>query len=144
MTLSVQPLAASSIVDLPSMLASAGAPITDLSNGPKQYIGRIMRTPQANPEGYEKANALMYASQLQGKLLFYHGTNDQNAVMANTLQLVHELIEANKPVDMMIYPEGVHVLQGQNAIHQLRTVIAYFVEHLKPENWQQALEAIWP
>ncbi len=125
-------------------VGAAGAPITDLSNGPKQYIGRIMRTPQANPEGYEKANALMYASQLNGKLLFYHGTNDQNAVMANTLQLVHELIEANKPVDMMIYPEGVHVLQGQNALHQLRTVIAYFVEHLKPENWQQTLEAIWP
>ena len=124
-------------------VGAAGAPITDLRNGPKQYIGRIMRTPQANPEGYEKANALTYASQLKGKLLFYHGTNDRNAVLANTLQLVHELIEANKPVDMMIYPEGVHVLQGRNAVHQLRTVMAYFVEHLKPEKWRHTLEAIW-
>jgi dipeptidyl aminopeptidase/acylaminoacyl peptidase len=64
-------------------------------------------------------------------------------VLANTLQLVHELIQADKPVDMMIYPEGVHVLEGQNATHQLKTMIAYFVEHLKPEHWQQTLEEIW-
>src|SRR5690606_28426923 len=57
----------------------AGAPITDLGNGPRQYIGRIMRTPEANPDGYAKGDLVARAGDLRGRLLIHHGTNDRNA-----------------------------------------------------------------
>jgi len=124
-------------------VGAAGAPLTDVSNGPRQYIGRFMRTPQANPDGYAKANVLAYAGNLKGRLLIYHGTNDRNAVLTNTMQLVRKFVELGKPVDMMIYPDGVHVLQGRDGVHGMKTMISYFLEHLKPEGWQRSLAALW-
>lgn len=121
----------------------AGAPITDLRLGPRQYIGRIMRTPDANPEGYERGNVLGHAGGLRGRLLIYHGTSDRNAVIGNTLQLVRTLVDAGRPVDLMIYPEGVHVLEGVDAGHNLRNLVSYFLEHLRPEGWERSRAALW-
>ncbi|HEX9893602.1 MAG TPA: prolyl oligopeptidase family serine peptidase [Gemmatimonadales bacterium] len=39
-------------------------------------------------------------------MLIQHGTKDRNAVLGNTLQLVRKLVDAGKPVEMMVYPEG--------------------------------------
>jgi dipeptidyl-peptidase 4 len=124
-------------------VGAAGAPLTDLRNGPRQYIGRFMRTPAANPDGYEKANVLTYADRLQGRLLIYHGTRDQNAVIGNTMQLVRKLVDLGKPIDLMIYPEGVHVPEGLDAPHSLRTIVSYFLEHLRPDGWEASRAAIW-
>jgi dipeptidyl-peptidase-4 len=121
----------------------AGAPLTDVALGPRQYIGRFMRTPEANPEGYLAANVLRYADRLAGRLLIYHGTNDRNAVLGNTMQLVRRFVDLGKPVDLMIYPDGVHVLTGADAVHQLKTTVSYFLEHLKPEGWEAARAAVW-
>ncbi len=124
-------------------VAVSGAPLTDVALGPRQYIGRFMRTPDANAEGYAAANVLRYADRLRGRLLIYHGTNDRNALLGNTYQLVKKLVDLGKPVDMMIYPDGVHVLAGKDAIHQVKTTVAYFLEHLKPEGWEASRAAIW-
>ena len=121
----------------------AGAPLTDVRLGPRQYIGRVMRTPQANPEGYAKADANAYVGIYKGRLLIYHGTNDRNALLGNTLQLVRKLVDSGKPVDMMVYPDGVHVLTGRDAVHQVKTMIGYFLEHLKPEGWERSLAGVW-
>jgi dipeptidyl-peptidase-4 len=121
----------------------AGAPIVDVRNGPRQYIGRFMRTPATNPEGYASADLLPLAGNLRGRLLIHHGTNDQNAVFGNTMQLVKKLVDLGKPVDMMIYPDGVHVLAGRDAIHGLKTTVSYFLEHLKPEQWERSRAALW-
>jgi dipeptidyl-peptidase-4 len=124
-------------------VGAAGAPLTDLRLGPRQYIGRFMRTPEANPDGYEKANVVTYADRLEGRLLIFHGTGDRNAVIGNTMQLVRKLIDAGRPVDMMIYPEGVHVLEGADARHNMRALVSYFLEHLKPDNWERSRTALW-
>jgi dipeptidyl-peptidase-4 len=124
-------------------VGAAGAPLTDVRLGPRQYIGRVMRTPQANPEGYAKADAISHIGGYQGRLMIYHGTNDRNALLGNTFQLVKKLVDAGKPVDMMIYPDGVHVLTGRDALHQVKTTVGYFLEHLKPENWEQSLKGVW-
>ncbi|MEZ4589219.1 MAG: DPP IV N-terminal domain-containing protein [Gemmatimonadales bacterium] len=121
----------------------AGAPMTDVALGPRQYIGRMMRTPDANPEGYEKANVLNYADRMQGRLMIYHGTNDRNAVIGHTMLLVGKLVDLGKPVDLMIYPDGVHVLEGEDMIHQVKTAVSYFLEHLRPEGWEASRAAIW-
>jgi len=121
----------------------AGAPLTDLRFGPAQYIERVMRLPQENPEGYLQGSPTTHAKNLKGKLLVYHGTNDHNALLLNTTQFVQKLINAQRPVDMMIYPSGVHVLRGNNALHQYKTQISYFLTHLQPEGWAEALESVW-
>lgn len=121
----------------------AGAPLTDVALGPRQYIGRFMRTPEANVEGYAAGNVLKYADRLKGRLLIFHGTNDRNALLGNTMQLVKKFVDLGKPVDMMIYPDGIHVLIGKDAFHQLKTTVSYFLEHLKPEGWEASRAAVW-
>ena len=121
----------------------AGAPITDLANGPRQYIGRIMRTPEANPDGFAKANVLALAPTLKGRLMIQYGTDDHNAVNVNTMQLLRVLIDAGRPVDASVYPKGSHVLAGSDAIHGLKTTVSYFLEHLRPEGWEGNLRALW-
>ncbi len=121
----------------------AGAPITDLRNGPRQYIGRIMRTPDANPTGYAQGDVLGLAAELKSRLLLMYGTNDHNAVVANTMQLARKLIDAGRPFDMTVYPGGAHVLEGLDAIHGLKTSVSYFLEHLRPEAWETSRAALW-
>jgi dipeptidyl-peptidase-4 len=121
----------------------AGAPITDVRNGPRQYIGRFMRTPEANPEGFARADANALAGNLRGRLLIHHGTNDRNAVLGNTYQFVRRLVDLGKPVDLMIYPDGVHVLEGRDAAHVARLAASYFLEHLKPRDWERSRAALW-
>ncbi|MFN0180987.1 MAG: DPP IV N-terminal domain-containing protein [Gemmatimonadales bacterium] len=121
----------------------AGVPLTDLALGPRQYIGRFMRTPEANPDGYAKANIIDRAGELRGRLQIYHGTLDRNAVIGNTMQLVKRFVELGKPVEMMIYPDGVHVLEGLDAVHQVKTMMGYFLEHLQPDGWAASRAALW-
>ncbi len=121
----------------------SGAPVTDLRNGPRQYIGRIMRTPDANAIGYEKGDVLGLAGTLRSRLLIYYGTNDHSAVVTNTMQLARKLIDAGRPFDMAVYPNGDHVLGGADGIHGLKTVVSYFLEHLRPEGWEATRAALW-
>lgn len=121
----------------------AGAPLTDPRLGPRQYIGRIMRTPAANPEGYAAGNALTLADRLRGRLLIYHGTADRNVMIGATLQLVRKFVDAGRPVDLMIYPGGVHVLEGVDAGHNFRNVASYLLEHLRPDGWERSRAALW-
>ena len=102
-----------------------------------------MRTPEANPEGYAKGDALALAATLKGRLLIHHGTNVRNAVLGNTAQFARKVIDAGRPLDMMIYPDGIHVLAGKDAVHGMKTTVGYFLEHLRPENWERSLTAIW-
>jgi dipeptidyl-peptidase 4 len=121
----------------------AAAPMTEVSDGPRQYVGRFMRTPGANPEGYDRARVMEHAANLQGRLLIAHGTHDQNVFAYHTMRLVQELIEAGKPVDMMIYPEGAHVFQGVHAQHFYLRQVSYFLEHLRPLGWEVTVRALW-
>ena len=121
----------------------AAAPMTDLRNGPRQYIGRIMRTPDANPDGYAEGDALTLAAGLRSRLLISYGTDDHNAVVANTMQFAKRLIDAGRPFDVAVYPKGSHVLAGADAIHGMKTTVSYFLEHLRPEGWEASRAALW-
>lgn len=121
----------------------AQAPLTDLRNGPRQYTGWNMRTPEANPDGYAKGDAVALAGTLRAHLLIQHGTDDHNAVLGNTMQFARKAIDAGRPLDMMIYPEGSHVLTGKDATHGFKGMLAYFLEHLRPEGWERSLAVVW-
>jgi hypothetical protein len=43
----------------------------------------------------------------------------------------------------MIYPEGDHVFVGKDAAHGLKGMLSYFLEHLKPEDWERSLATLW-
>ncbi len=86
----------------------AGAPVTDRAYYDTKYVEASMKTPQANPEGYDYVSLVRTAKDLHGRLLIVHGTYDDNVHPQNTWHFVDELIKAGQPVDMMIYPMRKH------------------------------------
>ena len=65
-------------------------------------------------------------SSLQGKLLLIHGLKDLDAPPETTLQLVGALQKANKDFDMILEPEGIHIVSS----YALRRTWDYLVTHL--------------
>ena len=63
-----------------------------------------MGLPQEALEDYKKGSPLTYAKNLQGNLLYIHGTGDDNVHYQNAEMLVNELVKYNKPFQFMIYP----------------------------------------
>jgi hypothetical protein len=74
---------------------------------------------------------------LKGKLMLMHGDMDDNVHPAMTIQVVDELIKANKSFDMVWAPNRNH---GLNEPYFIRRRWDYFVEHLlgakPPENYE--------
>jgi dipeptidyl-peptidase-4 len=111
----------------------AGSSVTDWRNYDTAYTERYMRTPQENPDGYEKGSALPYAGNLTGKLLMTHGSTDNNVHPGNTMQLVEALIGAGKTFDLMIYPQQRHGIGGAGRQHVTQLRLDYFRRHLHPQ-----------
>ena len=68
-----------------------------------------------------------HAGNLKGKLLLMHGDLDDNVHPAMTIQVVNELIKANKDFDLIIAPNRAHSL---NEPYFVRRRWDYFVRHL--------------
>lgn len=109
----------------------AGAPVTDWSNYDSVYTERYMDTPQSNPEGYKTSSVVESAKNLNGRLMLIHGEIDDNVHMANTLQLVNALQNANKQFDLMIYPNNRHgVNDPEQVYHQYQMMTDFFRRYL--------------
>lgn len=121
----------------------ARSSVTDWRSYDTIYTERYMRTPQANPDGYEKGSAMTYADNLKGKLLIVHGLIDNNVHVGNTIHLVDALQRAGKEFDLMIYPENRHGIGGYHGSHLSKLQMSYFLKHLKPEGWEETLKTIW-
>jgi dipeptidyl-peptidase-4 len=104
------------------------APVTDWRLYDTIYTERFMRTPQENPEGYDKGAPLTYADQLEGNLLLVHGTGDDNVHAQNTTRLIQKLEQAGKQFDMRLYPNKTHGISGESTRVNL---FEYFTEWLK-------------
>jgi len=48
------------------------------------------------------------------------------------MKMVEALIEAGKPVDLMVFPDQHHWLQGASLDYFYVLLKNYFVEHLRP------------
>lgn len=105
----------------------AGAPVTDWHLYDSIYTERYMGRPQRNPEGYRKSSVLEAAPRLQGKLLLIHGTIDENVHLQNTLRLVHELQKADKPFELMLYPETRHAVSDPKLLYHVRRLMTRFL-----------------
>lgn len=109
----------------------AGAPVTDWNNYDSIYTERYMDTPKGNPDGYKSSSVVEAAKNLHGRLLLIHGEIDDNVHMTNTMQLVYALQKANKPFDLMVYPNNRHgIVDADQTYHQFQMMTNFFEKHL--------------
>ncbi len=109
----------------------AVAPVTNWRYYDNIYTERYMRTPQENPDGYDKNSPITYARDLKDHLLIIHGLADDNVHPENTFQFVRQLTKAGIQFRMHIYPNKNHGLPGEYK-HLYRMKTDFFNRYLKP------------
>lgn len=107
-------------------VAAASSPVTDWRNYDSIYTERYMSLPTENDNkvGYDAGSAMTYAKDLNGRLMLFYGTADNNVHPSNTLQLVDRLQSFGKSFDVMVGPDRGHSMM--NFDRQLE----YFVDNL--------------
>src|SRR5579872_182738 len=109
----------------------AGAPVTDWHNYDTIYTERYMGLPQENVEGYRDTALPPKAMNLRAKLLLVQNIEDDNVLFQNTMQMVSALEQADKPFEMMLYPQKSHGVTGPLRRHLLETMTAFLERTLK-------------
>ncbi|CAN5378469.1 S9 family peptidase [soil metagenome] len=106
----------------------ASSSVTDWRNYDTIYTERYMGLPTAddNLAGYDAGSGVKLAKNLQGRLLIYFGSADNNVHPANTYQLVTALEKAGIRYDMQVGPDREHTQMNS------RTMWEYFIRYLKP------------
>lgn len=119
-------VAAMALLRYPAVFAAASAasPVTDWRLYDTIYTERYMGLPAENAEGYDRGSLLQYAQQLQGRLLLYFGTADNNVHPSNSLQLIEAFNRAGKSIDVQVGPDAEH-----SAVPMGR-MLEFFVENL--------------
>ena len=109
----------------------AVSPVSDWLYYDTRYTEFAMKTPQENPEGYEKTSLVKRAENLHGRLLLVHGTYDNNVHIQNSWAFANELIRYNIQFDMMIYPMRKHSIKDSMAkIHLHTKMLEFWLENL--------------
>jgi len=104
--------------------ASASSSVTHWKHYDTIYTERYMRTPQANPEGYEAGSVMTYVENLKGALMLYYGTADNNVHPSQTMELIKALQDAGKSFDVQVGPD-----RGHSGINQFR-MMEFFIQNL--------------
>ncbi len=93
------------------------------------YQERYMGLPQENKEDFINGSPISHAKGLQGKLLYIHGTGDDNVHYDNAEMLLNELIKYNKQFEFMAYPNRTHnISEGQGTSIHLSTLYTNFIK----------------
>ena len=98
------------------------------------YQERYMGLPQENLEDFINGSPVTYAKNLQGNLLYIHGTGDDNVHFSNAELLVNELVKYNKQFQYMAYPNRSHsISEGTGTFEHLSTLYTnYLKQHCAP------------
>ncbi|MBJ6118168.1 S9 family peptidase [Pontibacter sp. BT310] len=97
------------------------------------YQERYMGLPQENREDFVKGSPITYAKNLEGNLLYIHGTGDDNVHYNNAEQLVNELIKYNKHFQFMPYPNRSHsISEGEGTSEHLSTLFTNYLKQFCP------------
>ncbi|MGX5819109.1 S9 family peptidase [Chitinophaga lutea] len=110
------------------------AAVADLRTYDNIYQERYMGLPQENPQDYNMGSPIKFANRLEGKLLYIHGTGDDNVHYQNAELLVNALIRHHKLFQFMPYPNRTHSInEGENTSSHLAAVYQQFMrENCKP------------
>jgi dipeptidyl-peptidase 4 len=93
------------------------------------YQERYMGLPQENREDFVKGSPINNVKGLQGKLLYIHGTGDDNVHYDNAEMLLNELIKYNKQFEFMAYPNRTHnISEGTGTSLHLATLYTNFLK----------------
>jgi len=97
------------------------------------YTERYMGLPQEDMDVYVKGSPNYYAKNLQGKLLYIHGTGDDNVHYDNAEALLNELIKYNKMFQFMPYPNRTHsISEGEGTTRHLKNLYTTFLKEYCP------------
>ncbi|KAA3639377.1 MAG: S9 family peptidase [Bacteroidetes bacterium] len=105
-------------------VAVANSAVTDWRNYDNIYTERFMNLIENNKAGYEAANLMNYAKDLQGRLMIFFGTSDNNVHPSNSLQLIQALQEAGKSFEVQIGPDKGHTRLNVDRMME------FFIENL--------------
>jgi len=102
----------------------------------EKYQGLMVKDTIRKTDNFDGSANKGMAKALRGKLMLMHGDMDDNVHPGMTVQVVDELIKANRSFDMVWAPNRNH---GLNEPYFIRRRWDYFVEHLlgekPPENY---------
>ena len=98
------------------------------------YQERYMGLPQENEEDFIAGSPVTHAKNLEGNLLYIHGTGDDNVHYQNAELLVNELVKHNKQFQFMPYPNRSHGMrEGEGTFRHLSTLFTnYLKQHCPP------------
>ena len=98
------------------------------------YQERYMGLPQENKADFVNGSPITYAKNLEGNLLYIHGTGDDNVHYSNAEVLLNELIKYNKQFQFMPYPNRTHsISEGEGTGLHLVTLYTNFLRtHCPP------------
>lgn len=104
--------------------ASAASSVTAWDHYDTIYTERYMWIPQENAAGYRAGSAMTYVDNLQGRLMLFYGTADNNVHPNNTMQLIQALQRANKSFEVQVGPDVGHAGLNQGRMME------FFIENL--------------
>lgn len=104
--------------------------VTDWKLYDNFYTERFMDTPDKNPEGYKYASVITHAENYNGGMLITHGSMDDNVHMQNTIQLIDELQNLDKPFELMIYPNQRHGIRNPKFAHSVKLDVDFWFRKL--------------
>jgi len=98
------------------------------------YQERYMGLPQENREDFIVGSPITYAKNLEGNLLYIHGTGDDNVHYQNAELLLNELIKYNKQFQFMPYPNRSHGFrEGEGTKEHMSTLYTNYLKlHCPP------------
>jgi dipeptidyl-peptidase-4 len=93
-----------------------------------------MGLPQENKEDFITGSPITYAKNLEGNLLYIHGTGDDNVHYQNAELLINELVKYNKQFQIMPYPNRSHGMrEGEGTFRHLSTLYTNYLKlHCPP------------
>jgi dipeptidyl-peptidase-4 len=111
--------------------AVAVSPVTHWALYDNVYTERYNGLPSENRGGYDAGSPLTHVGGFRGELLLVHGSGDDNVHYQNTEALVNALIAADKPFQMVEYPNRTHGMrEGGARRHLFRTIARFLAERL--------------
>lgn len=106
--------------------AAASSSVTDFRNYDTIYTERYLGIPtnEAGKKAYEKTNIMALAPKIQGRLMLFFGTADNNVHPNNSMQLIQALQKAGKSFEVQVGPDV-----GHAGLNQAR-MMEFFIENL--------------
>jgi dipeptidyl aminopeptidase/acylaminoacyl peptidase len=103
-----------------------------LVRAPDIYRASVAVAPAFNATGPDiPENLLAEVPNLRGHLFLIHGMADGGALLPPTMRFIDACIRADKPLDLLLVPEGRHGL-GHAWDYSIDRARDFFLEHLDP------------